>query len=80
VQAIKNPLKGGLISRFAILSPPDPYRTALKMLHAYSASLLNILKNLLPCFNWFCFKSGHSDCLDLLNCGRSNEALDATAD
>ena len=79
MQAIKSPLSGGLISGFAILSPPDPYRAALKALQAYTAGIFNLLKDLLPCFSGFCFKSGHSDCLDLLDPWRGYQALDATA-
>jgi len=67
---IKSPLEGGLISSFAVLSPPDPYRAALKALHAHTAGLFNLLKDLLPCFSGFGFKLGDRDNLDLLDCGR----------
>jgi hypothetical protein len=77
--AIKSPLKGGLISGLAILSPTDPYRAALKALQAYTAGLFNLLKDLLPCFSGFCFESGDGDSLDLLNSWRGYQALDATA-
>jgi hypothetical protein len=77
VWSTKSPLEGGLISGFAVLSPPDPYRAALKALHAYPAGLFNFLKDLLPCFSGFCFKPGHSYGLDLLNTGRSYQTLDA---
>jgi hypothetical protein len=77
MQAIKNPLSGGLISGFAVLSPSDSYRAALKALQAYTAGLFNLLKDLLPCFSGFCFESGDGDGLDLLNARRSYQALDA---
>jgi hypothetical protein len=77
MRTIKSPLSGGLISSFAVLSPPNPYRAALKTLHAYPAGLFNLLKDLLPCFGGFCFKPGDSDGLDLLNARRSYQTLDA---
>jgi hypothetical protein len=77
LQALKSPLEGGLISSFAVLSPPNPYRTALQTLHAYSAGVFNFLKDLLPCFSGFFFKPGDSDGLDLLDARRSYQTLDA---
>jgi hypothetical protein len=80
MKAIKSPLEGGLISSFAVLSPPNPYRAALKTLHAYSARVFNLLKDLLPRFCRFCFKSGDSYGLDLLDSWRSYQTLDAPTD
>jgi hypothetical protein len=80
MKTIKNPLEGGLISDFAVLSPSDPYRAALKALHAYTTGLFNLLKDLLPCFSGFCFESGDRYGLDLLHARCSYQALDASAD
>jgi hypothetical protein len=63
----------------AVFSPANPDSAALEMLYADAARLLDLLKDLLPCFSGFCFKPGDRDGLDLLDARRSNQALDASA-
>jgi hypothetical protein len=79
VWAIKNPLVGGLISRFVVLSPSDPDGAAIQVLNADAVRFFDFLDYLPPSLWAFIVVAGDGDDLDLLNTGSSYQALDAPA-
>lgn len=59
----------------AVFSPANPDSAALEMLYADAARLLDLLKDLLPGLGAFVVLPGDGYGLDLLNVGRSDQAL-----
>jgi hypothetical protein len=77
LQALKSPLEGGLISRFAVLSPSDPDGAAVQVLNAHAARFFDFLDYLPPSLWAFIIVAGDGDNLDLLNARCSYQTLDA---